>query len=635
MGELLINKSERYMFKEGTWTECYTKMGAHPDVVEGIKGYRFTVWAPGVKSVHVIGEFNEWNEISHSMEPDETEEIWTLFVPDIEDGEEYKYLIETYQGELIYKADPYAFYAEKRPGTASKTYNIEGYPWKDGRWMSSRKRRGFFNKPLNIYEVSLGSWRRHEDGSYYSYNDLSDELIEYVVEMGYTHIEIMPVMEHPFDGSWGYQITGYFAPTSRYGEPKDFMRFIEKAHKAGIGVIVDWVPGHFCRDSHGLGRFNGDKLYEEKEHLQWGTYTFNFGKGEVRSFLISNVMYWIEKYHVDGIRVDGVSSILYMNFGIEDEKDKKYNPDGTEGDLKAIDFLQKMNSYVGSIYSDVMLIAEESTAWPLVTRPPESGGLGFHYKWDMGWMNDTLNYFKTDFPYKSYNHNLITFSMMYAYNENFILPLSHDEVVHGKCSLIGKMPGDYWRQFAGVRALAMYQICHPGAKLNFMGNEIAQFIEWRYYEGLEWFLTEKYDTHRKHQKFIQALNNVYKEYKALWIKDMSWEGFEWIDADNKEQNVISFIRHGKSPIDDLIVVLNFSCQSYNDYRIGIPKKGTYYEVFNSDDTEYGGSGVVNSEDIESEKLSWQGKDNSISFNIGAIGGVIFKRRGRKKKTETK
>lgn len=346
-------------------------------------------------------------------------------------------------------------------------------------------------------------------------------------------------------------------------------------------------------------------------------------------------MYWIEKYHVDGIRVDGVSSILYMNFGIEDEKDKKYNSDGTEGDLKAIDFLQKMNSYVGSIYSDVMLIAEESTAWPLVTRPPECGGLGFHYKWDMGWMNDTLNYFKTDFPYKSYNHNFITFSMMYAYNENFILPLSHDEVVHGKCSLIGKMPGDYWRQFAGVRALAMYQICHPGAKLNFMGNEIAQFIEWRYYEGLEWFLTEKYDTHRKHQKFIQALNNVYKEYKALWIKDMSWEGFEWIDADNKEQNVISFIRHGKSPIDDLIVVLNFSCQSYNDYRIGIPKKGTYYEVFNSDDTEYGGSGVVNSEDIESEKLSWQGKDNSISFNIGAIGGVIFKRRGRKKKTETK
>lgn len=616
------------LFFEGKCLEAYKVFGAHPDK----KGVRFTVYAPHARSVQVVGNFNDWDGTQHYMERYNDGGVWTLYIEGLKQYDLYKYRIETPSGAIVDRADPYAFFSEIRPGTASKVYNLDGYRWHDSRWMKSRSNN--YDRNMNIYEANLGSWKMKKeftdtsDGEFYSYEEMIDEIIPYVKKMGYTHIEVMPLNEFPFDGSWGYQATGYFSATSRYGQPKQLKDFINACHKEGIGVIMDFVPAHFVKDGHGLYQFDGGWVYEyadvNNRYSEWDSVYFDVTKDTVRSFLKSAVHFWAEEFHIDGIRFDAVSNLIYW----------KGNKDfGTNNG--ALEFLKTMNEQIHERYPALMTIAEDSTDFPYVTKPVKDGGLGFDYKWDMGWMNDTLNYFKTDFPYKSYNHNLITFSMMYAYNENFILPLSHDEVVHGKCSLIGKMPGDYWRQFAGVRALAMYQICHPGAKLNFMGNEIAQFIEWRYYEGLEWFLTEKYDTHRKHQKFIQALNNVYKEYKALWIKDMSWEGFEWIDADNKEQNVISFIRHGKSPIDDLIVVLNFSCQSYNDYRIGIPKKGTYYEVFNSDDTEYGGSGVVNSEDIESEKLSWQGKDNSISFNIGAIGGVIFKRRGRKKKTETK
>ncbi|MGN8913477.1 1,4-alpha-glucan branching protein GlgB [Anaerofustis butyriciformans] len=629
MSKTLLTNDEQYLFAEGTYLRAFDKLGAHPAEIDGKEGYNFGIWVPDVKSVRVVGSFNDWNTEDYFLH-DDGNGVFSGFIEGIKEGELYKFVIETKEGELIYKADPYAFYAEVKPATASVTIDIEGYDWKDKRWMNLRQKHNHTTKPLNIYEVHLGSWRCHEDGSYYTYDEMSKELVDYVKEMGYTHVEIMPVMEHPFDGSWGYQITGYFAPTSRYGTPKEFMHLVESFHKAGIGVIIDWVPGHFCKDAHGLGRLNGDKVYESKEHAQWGTYNFDFSKGEVRSFLISNALYWIEKYHVDGIRVDGVSSILYMNFGIDDESQKKYNLDGTEGDLDAIDFVQNMNKTIGTMYPDVMLIAEESTAWPLVTRPPEVGGLGFHYKWDMGWMNDTLNYFRTDFPFKPYNHNLITFSMMYTYNENFILPLSHDEVVHGKASIIGKMPGDYWRQFAGLRVLALYQMTHPGGKLNFMGSEFGQFIEWRYYEQLEWFLIDEYDTHKKQLHYIKTLNDFYLKTKSLWIKDSSWEGYTWIDADDNERSIISFIRHGNRPIDDLIVIINFTPETYNNFMVGVPKAGDYVEIFNSDSEEFGGSGVVNTRRVKSKKKECNGMENSIKIKLPPIGGVVLKRATAKK-----
>jgi 1,4-alpha-glucan branching enzyme len=447
------------------------------------RAFRFAVWAPDVEAVHVTGTFNEWDADQYPLAPSETGGVWEGFVPNVKAGDLYKYVIDTKDAGRMFKADPYAFEAECPPGTASCATDISGYAWKDKAWMDERRATNHMKKPLNIYEVHLGSWDREENGDYLTYDEMSKRMVAYVKKMGYTHVELLPVMEHPFDGSWGYQVTGYFAPTSRYGTPKQFMHLVDSFHKAGIGVILDWVPGGFCRDEHGLVHFNGHMLYEKEEHPDWGTFKFDLGRGEVRSFLISNVLYWLEQYHADGIRMDGVTSMLYLNFGVDDPSKKKFNEKGTEEDFVSIDFIQECNARVGEYHPDVMMMAEESTAWPLVTYPLKDGGLGFHYKWDMGWMNDTLHYCQTDFPWRPGNHTLITFSIMYAFNENFILPLSHDEVVHGKCSLIGRMPGDYWRQFAGMRALAFYQITHPGAKLNFMGNEIAQFIEWRYYEG--------------------------------------------------------------------------------------------------------------------------------------------------------
>lgn len=624
MVEKLFSKDERYLFAEGTYLRAFDKMGAHPAKEDGKEGYRFCVWVPDAKSVRVVGDFNGWDVNSHFMTM-EADDIYTLFIPALEEGDTYKYVIETGEGELLYKADPYGYYAQVRPETASRLFDISTYKWKDKRWMNKRAKGSHMEKPMNIYEVHLGSWKMHEDGSFYTYDEMSEELVAYVKDMEYTHVELMPVMEHPFDGSWGYQVTGYYAATSRFGNPRDFMRLVDAFHNAGIGVILDWVPGHFCRDAHGLAMFNGGKVYENYDHIQWGTYTFDYERGQVKSFLSSNVLFWIEKFHIDGIRVDGVSSILYMNFGIEDESQKRYNEDGTEGDLNAIKFLQDTNTAVGKLYPDVFMIAEESTAWPLVTRPPEVGGLGFHYKWDMGWMHDTLNYMKTDFPYRPYNHNFLTFSMMYAYNENFVLPLSHDEVVHGKCSLIGRMPGDYWRQFAGLRTLLMYQITHPGSKLNFMGNEFGQFIEWRDYESLEWFLARDYEAHGKHQRFVKEINQLYKDYKAFWLKDYSWDGFTWIDADNSNQSIISYIRHGKNPIDDLIVVINFTPAAYEKYRIGVPKKGYYKEIFNSDAEKFGGSGFENTELVNSGKIGMHGMDNSIEIKIPPLGGIVLKR----------
>jgi len=460
--------------------------------------------------------------------------------------------------------------------------------------------------------------------AFYTYRELADTLLPYVKEMGYTHLELLPVMEHPYDGSWGYQLTGYFAATSRHGAPQDLMYFIDACHRAGLGVILDWVPGHFCRDAHGLGRFNGEKLYESFDHPQWGTYEFDLGRSEVRSFLMSSATFWLEMFHADGIRVDGVSSMLYLNFGLEGDAAQRTNSEGGDSNLEAIRFLQEFNQMVGRNFPGVFTVAEESSAWPLITRPPEQGGLGFHYKWDMGWMNDTLRYMHTDFPGRPQNHNLLTFSMMYAFSENFILPLSHDEVVHGKCSLIGRMPGDYWRQFAGLRMLALYQMTHPGGKLNFMGNEIGQFIEWRFYSGIEWFLLD-YPHHQQQQAFIRALNHVYLEESSLWQQDFDWKGYQWLDADNAAQSILLYARHGRRPNDVTVVAINFNTASYPEYRIGVPKGGWYRELINSDREEFGGSGLhFNDRPVKAEKIPCHGQPWSVRIQMPPMGGTVLK-----------
>ena len=647
-----ISEDDIYLYGSGSWERSWEKLGAHPDTQSRVRGWRFDVWAPHVKSVRVIGEFNGWDESANFLKRLGVSDIWECFIPRAEQGQLYKYVIETEEGELLYKADPYAFKAECPPGTASVLWNIDGYRWQDSEWLEKRHEHNHMQEPLNIYEVHLGSWRRHGDepqgdpdeygnypgpmdpfpaqrGTYYSYDDLSVELVDYVRDMGYTHIEILPVMEHPFDGSWGYQTTGYYAATSRYGTPQQFMHFIDACHAAGIGVILDWVPGGFCADAHGLATFNGHMLYEHEIHPNWGTHKFDYARGEVRSFLVSNVLFWLECFHADGIRMDGVSSMLYLNFGIDDPAQKKFNKYGTEEDLDASAFIRQVNGAVEHAFPDVMMMAEESTAWPLVTYPPQDGGLGFHYKWDMGWMNDTLHYMQTDFPWRPGNHGLLTFSIMYAFTENFICPLSHDEVVHGKCSLIGRMPGDWWRQFAGLRILAFYQMMHPGAKLNFMGNEIAQFIEWRYYESIQWFLTEQYETHAHHQAYIKALNHLYTDEPALYERSYTDDGFTWIDADNAKQSIISFVRQGENVDDDLVILINFDPASYGTYRIGVPREGDWKVIFDSDRPEFGGSGYAGEEPytVSSEPYPWNGQMDSIEVKVPGLAGIVLKRMG--------
>ena len=595
-------------------------------------GARFAVWAPGVRSVRVVGEFTGWQPGEHWLRH-VSGGVWAGFVPGVAEGALYKYLIETAAGELLYKADPYAFAAELRPGTASRAVKLTGYRWRDGEWMAARRGRDHFREPLNIYEVHLGSWRQHDvprageqdvpPGAFYTYRELADTLVPYAKDMGYTHIELMPVMEHPLDGSWGYQVTGYFAATSRYGGPKDLMYLIDRCHRAGLGVILDWVPGHFCRDSHGLGRFNGEKLYEDQDHVQWGTYTFDFGRGEVRSCLLSSAVFWLERFHADGIRVDGVTSMLYLNYGVDDPARQRRNRNGGEENLEAVEFLRQFNRTVGEQFPGVFTAAEESTAWPMVTKLPEQGGLGFHYKWDMGWMNDTLRYLQTDFPWRPGAHEKLTFSMMYAFSENFILPLSHDEVVHGKCSLIGRQPGDYWRQFAGLRLLAQYQMTHPGGKLNFMGNEFGQFIEWRFYEGLEWFLLD-YDHHRQHQEFIRQLNRLYRAEPSLWRREHGWDGFEWIDPDDRADSILSYARRGDSD-DVTLVVINFRTDSHFGFRLGAPEPGRWREIFNSDEERFGGSGLhYNPGVLRTEEIPANGRAQSLTLTVPPLGGVILR-----------
>ena len=647
---LMLTDDDIHLFGTGMWQRAWEKMGAHKDVQGNSEGWLFRVWAPQVSSVHVVGDFNGWDPKATPLTRAANSDIWETFVPGLEQGSLYKYVIETDAGELLWKADPFGFYAETCPGTASKLWDLGGYTWKDATWLNRRAERDIMKSPLNIYEVHLGSWKRHgnepqgeprEDGTwpgpgdpfpaqrgtYYTYDDLSDELVAYVMKMGYTHIEVMPLSEHPFDGSWGYQATGYFAATSRYGTPQQLMHFVDACHKAGIGVILDWVPGGFCANAEGLATFNGRMLFEREIHPNWGTHKFDFSRPEVRSFLVSNALFWIEEFHVDGIRMDGVSSMLYLNFGVGNPADKKFNKYGTEEDLDASAFIRQVNCAVGKEYPDVMMIAEESTAWPLVTYPAEDGGLGFHLKWDMGWMNDTLHYMQCDFPWRPGNHSLLTFSIMYAFSENFVLPLSHDEVVNGKCSLIGRMPGDDWRRFAGLRTLAFYQMTHPGAKLSFMGDEIGQQIEWRYYESIEWFLAKDFDaTHGAQQRFIEALNHFYTKQRGLWQNAYTEQGFEWIDANNSEQSIVSFVRHGDKPADDLLILINFDPASYETYRVGTPREGDWELVFNTDEPTFGGSGFPVVDMASSKPEPWNMRDNSIEIAVPGLAGLVYRRR---------
>ncbi|MBR6239414.1 MAG: 1,4-alpha-glucan branching protein GlgB [Clostridia bacterium] len=614
---VVLTKEEAYLFGTGKYYHSYLKFGAHLSEEDGRKGVRFTVWVPGVKTVCVVGDFNGWVFGRTNMRPQEGG-IWSIFVPFVQERAVYKYGIETYDGKQFLKADPYAFMAQERPETASVVFDTNWFDWQDREWMERRMKEGFRNQPTNIYEVHLGAWKVNFDGSFYSYTELAETMVPYVKDMGYTYVEMMPVMEHPLDASWGYQTTGYFAPTSRYGDPKGFMYLVDRFHQEGIGVILDWVPSHFCRDAHGLGRFNGEKLYESGDHIQWGTYKFDYARPQVRSFLISSALYWLDVYHADGIRVDGVSSMLYLNF-CGDRPDAR-NSEGGLDDLDAVAFIKEFNRAVRRFHPDVFTVAEEASAYPRVTGDPDKDSLGFTFKWNMGWMNDTLKYMKTDSVFRKYDHNLITFSMMYNYDENFILPLSHDEVVHGKLSLIGRMPGDYWQQFAGMRLLMLYFMTHPGGKLSFMGTEIGQFIEWREYEELEWFLLG-YEAHGRFKGYIYKLNHFYLERDELFSLDDSPEGFRWIDGSNSEQSIIVFERIGKSG-KRMTVILNFTPVPHEGYRIGA-EKGTYKEIFNSDSAEFGGSGKTNDSPLVSEEEPWQGRPCYIEVTVPPLGGAVF------------
>jgi 1,4-alpha-glucan branching enzyme len=622
------NGKDLYLFGNGILYEAYRIFGAHPVSEDGKQGVQFMVYAPNAASVSVVGDFNQWDADKHPMRPSRDSGTWRIFVPDLHQGAKYKYAIRSEAGELLYKVDPYAFHAEIRPNTASVVYDLSGYNWQDADWQLSRSTdEGKYGDkgPMNIYEMHLGSWKHHNDGTFYSYRDLAEELPIYIKEMGYTHVEFLPLMEHPFDGSWGYQITGYYAATSRYGSPKDLMYLIDRLHQSNIGVIMDWVPVHFCKDAHGLSYFDGGPVYEfqdpvRAEQSNWGTGSFDLGKNQVKSFLISNVLFWLEIFHVDSIRVDAVASMLYLDFERSNEQWSTNRYGGREN-IEGIDFLRHLNLVVRERCPAARMIAEESSAWPHVSKNVEEGGLGFHYKWNMGWMNDTLQYMKKDTPYRKNHHNLLTFSFFYAFTEQFVLPLSHDEVVHGKKSLVNKMPGDYWQKFANLRVFLGYMMTHPGKKLSFMGAEFAQFIEWDEGRPLDWFLLD-YPAHSEAYHYTKALNHLYLENPSLWERDEEMGGFQWIEANDYSQSIISFIRYDadKNP---LIIICNFTPVVHEDYRIGIPLDVGYQEIFNTDKPEYGGSGVVNTEVLTREQISWHNFSQSLRLRVPPLGMVVL------------
>ncbi|NLC25199.1 MAG: 1,4-alpha-glucan branching protein GlgB [Fastidiosipila sp.] len=591
--------NQAYLFNQGKNYQSYKMFGARPDIsAEDEPGYRFAVWAPRASSVSVVGDFNGWDPGIHPMVAYGTTGIWQTFIPDAKEFQRYKYAICTPEGRVLLKADPYARHAETRPNTASIIYNAKGdYAWGDSDFRK-RRRPVEESAPLNIYEIHLGSWRRYADGNPYSYRDIAPQLAAYVKQLGYNAVEIMPIMEHPLDASWGYQVSGYFAPTSRYGKPADLKYLIDILHQNDIRVILDWVPGHFPRDDFGLANFDGQPLYEYSdairgEHPNWGTLVFDFSLAEVRSFLFSNAWYWLEEFNVDGLRVDAVSSMVYLNFG-RDCSVSARNVNGGYENLEAIEFLRELNSLIRENFPYSIIAAEESSNFPKVTKPVSEEGLGFTHKWNMGWMNDTLTYMTSDYYARGQYHDKITFSMMYSFSENFILPFSHDEVVHGKKSLLGRMPGDYWRQFASLRTCYMYQMSFPGAKLNFMGNEFAPFIEWRYYEELEWFLLQ-YPNHKGMFDFVCNLNHIYLDYPALWEVDDSWAGFEWIKADDRENSIFAYARYAKDQSQTVIAVLNMTPASYKKYQLDVPHPGRYKLLLNSDDAKYQGSAYADLE----------------------------------------
>ncbi|WP_460000446.1 1,4-alpha-glucan branching protein GlgB [Paradesulfitobacterium aromaticivorans] len=617
-----LDQDEAYLFNRGELYHSYLKLGAHIIEYNGVWGTHFAVWVPDAASVCLVGSFNHWCSTNYSMAEIGSSGVWVIFVPQDLRGQLYKYEIHTKDGQVFLKSDPYAFFSEFRPGTASIVYALEGFNWEDQAWLRQRQGVKAQEIPLLIYEVHVGSWRRNKDGSYFNWRTLAEELLEYVLEMGYTHIELLPIMEHPFDGSWGYQVTGYYSVTSRYGTPHDFMYFVNQCHRAGIGVILDWVPGHFCKDAHGLGKFNGTAVYEDTENESWGTYNFDFAKTEVWSYLIANAVFWLDRFHVDGLRVDGVSSMLYLDYGKNDLSWKRNRYGGKEN-LQAIVFMRRLNKVVFHYFPEILMIAEESTDWPLVTYPTYVEGLGYNFKWNMGWMNDTLRYMSLDFFRRRENHRLLTFSLTYAFSENFILPLSHDEVVHGKKSLLDRMPGDYRQKFAGLRCLYGYLIAHLGKKLLFMGGELAQFIEWRDHAELDWFLLE-YEMHQKFQKFVRDLNKLYQQERALWENEQDWSGFEWIDADNDQQSILIFCRKARKANDFLIILINFNTYSYKNFRLGVPRQGSYREIFNSDQALYGGEDLVNRSLLWAETVSWHNQPFSVSINVAPLATIILK-----------
>ena len=627
--KVFISEADQYLFAQGTHYDIYKKLGAHPSEEDGKKGYFFGVWAPNASKVYVIGEFNNWNETSHPMTKLGSGGIWSVFIPGVKINQLYKFLVISASGEKLYKADPFANYAEMRPGNASKTTDLSGFKWSDDKWLAERSEKDMNKEPMAIYECHIGSWMKHPDGTedgFYSYREFADRIVDYLRDMGYTHLELMGIAEYPYDGSWGYQVTGYYAPTSRHGEPKDFMYLINKLHKAGIGVILDWVPAHFATDAHGLGRFDGSCIFEHPdprlgEHPDWGTKIFNYGKTEVKNFLIANVLFWLREFHIDGIRVDAVASMLYLDYG---KQDGQWVPNiyGGNKNLEAIEFFKHLNSLIHGSYPGFLTIAEESTAWPKVTGDVEDDGLGFSFKWNMGWMHDFCEYMKLDPYFRKSNHYAMTFAMSYNNSENYILPLSHDEVVHLKCSMLNKMPGYHVDKFANLRDGYTFMFGHSGKKLLFMGQDFAQEREWSEARELDWFLLGE-DLNKGMQNYVRELLHLYRKFPCLWEIDNDWEGFEWMNADDADRSTYSFVRRSKKDKKRLLFVVNMTPMRWEKYRVPVPVKKKYKLLLNSDDEQFGGNGNEIPKEIQAEAVPCHFKDYSICFDLPPYGAAVF------------
>ena len=628
--KVFISEADQYLFAQGTHYDIYKKLGAHLSTEDGVQGVYFGVWAPNAAQVNVIGTFNEWNEESHPMQKLGEGGIWGLFVPGVEEGTMYKFLIYARDGRKLYKADPFANYAEYRPGTASIVTDITGFDWKDSKWMEARDKKDMNKEPMAIYECHIGSFMKHPNNGtaegFYNYREFADRIVEYLKEMKYTHVELMGIAEHPYDGSWGYQVTGYYAPTSRYGTPKDFMYLVNELHKAGVGVILDWVPAHFATDAHGLAEFDGQCIFEHPdprlgEHPEWGTKIFNYGKNEVKNFMLANALYWVEEYHVDGLRVDAVASMLYLDYGKEPGQWVP-NKNGGNENLEAVEFFKHLNTLVRGRNKGVIMIAEESTTWPKVTGSVEDGGLHFSYKWNMGWMHDFLDYMKLDPYFRKYNHNKMTFGMTYAFSENYILVLSHDEVVHLKCSMINKMPGDLEEKFQNLMVGYAFMFGHPGKKLLFMGQDFGQLREWSEARELDWYLLAEPE-HQALQNFYRDLLHLYTHNKAMYEQDTCMEGFEWVNADDSSRSIYSFIRHSKGAKKNLLFVCNFTPIERPEYRVGVPRGKQYRLVLNSDELQYGGSGKARPAVYKAKKQECDGRPYSFGYDLPPYGVAVF------------